>query len=166
MQLSAEPDNRFGKCLPVWIFGYWTMSFLISLNHCFFWITIQINMETMEVVSLPGQLAACCADRQQLAYLIYYSTTVYHRNFALERQGFPQRVKPWVWSFPFQFVGDWFLLTQPTARCLFSGSKWFEHPWKALALTGGRIPLRSREAWRTRGKHIPIAEFVPHNELY
>lgn len=51
-------------------------------------------METMEVVSLPGQLAACCADRQQLAYLIYYSTTVYHRNFALERQGFPQRVKP------------------------------------------------------------------------
>ena len=39
----------------------------------------------MEVVSLPGQLAACCADRQQLAYLIYYSTTVYHRNFALER---------------------------------------------------------------------------------
>ena len=53
-------------------------------------------METMEVVSLPGQLAACCADRQQLAYLIFYSTTVYHRNFALERQGFPQRVKPWV----------------------------------------------------------------------
>ena len=42
-------------------------------------------METMEVVSLPGQLAACCADRQQLAYLIYYSTTVYHRNFALEQ---------------------------------------------------------------------------------
>lgn len=31
----------------------------------------------MEVVSLPGQLAACCADRQRLAYLIYYSTTVY-----------------------------------------------------------------------------------------
>ena len=48
----------------------------------------------MEVVSLPGQLAACCADRQQLAYLIYYSTTVYHRNFALERQGFPQRIRP------------------------------------------------------------------------
>ena len=37
-------------------------------------------METMEVVSLPGQLAACCADRQQLAYLIYYSTTVYHQS--------------------------------------------------------------------------------------
>ena len=74
-------------------------------------------METMEVVSLPGQLAACCADRQQLAYLIYYSTTVYHRNFALERQGFPQRVKPWNPS-PTDFC--WL---QPTARCLFSGSK-------------------------------------------
>ena len=43
----------------------------------------------MEVVSLPGQLAACCADRQRLAYLIYYSTTVYHRNFAPIR---PRRI--------------------------------------------------------------------------
>ena len=63
----------------------------------------------MEVVSLPGQLAACCADRQQLAYLIYYSTTVYHRNFALERQGFPQRVGL-KFSFPIRprriFVGS------------------------------------------------------------
>jgi len=50
----------------------------------------------MEVVSLPGQLAACCADRQRLAYLIYYSTIVYHRNFAPERQGFPLWAKPWV----------------------------------------------------------------------
>ena len=57
---------------------------------------MQINMEIMEVVSLPGQLAACCADRQRLAYLIYYSTTVYNRNFAPERQGFPLRAKPWV----------------------------------------------------------------------
>ncbi|MEQ3146765.1 hypothetical protein [Phocaeicola coprocola] len=50
----------------------------------------------MEVVSLPGQLAACCADRQRLAYLTYYSTTVYNRNFAPERQSFPLRAKPWV----------------------------------------------------------------------
>ena len=69
----------------------------------------------MEVVSLPGQLAACCADRQQLAYLIYYSTTVYHRNFALERQGFPQRVK--------QSVPDGFLLAPANSKMSFQRLK-------------------------------------------
>ncbi len=38
-----------------------------------------------------------------------------------------------------------------TARCLFSRSKRFEQPRKALALAGGGLPLRSREAFQTCG---------------
>ena len=37
------------------------------------------------------------------------------------------------------------------ARCLFSRSKRFEQPRKALALAGGGLPLRSREAFQTCG---------------
>ena len=35
------------------------------------------------------------------------------------------------------------------ARCLFSRSKYFERPRKALALAGGGLPIRSREAFQT-----------------
>lgn len=132
----------------------------------FFWITMQINMEIMEVVSLPGQLAACCADRQRLAYLIHYSTTVYHRNFAPERQGFPLRAKPWVWRFPFQSVPDGFLLAPANSKMSFQRLKMIWASLKSTCPYRGGLPLRSRKAWRTYGKHVPIAEFVPYNELY
>ena len=41
------------------------------------------------------------------------------------------------------------------ARCLFSRSKRFEQPRKALALAGGGLPLRSREAFQTCGVCTP-----------
>lgn len=40
------------------------------------------------------------------------------------------------------------------ARCLFSRSKYFEQPRKALALAGGGLSLRSREAFQNCGAVI------------
>jgi len=37
------------------------------------------------------------------------------------------------------------------ARCLFSRSKYFEQPRKALALAGGGLSLRSRKAFQNCG---------------
>ena len=44
-----------------------------------------------------------------------------------------------------------FYVHKNIARCLFSRSKYFEQPRKALALAGGGLPLRSREAFQTYG---------------
>ena len=49
------------------------------------------------------------------------------------------------------------------ARYVFSRSKYFEHPGKRLALAGGGLPLRSREAFQTCGICAPKQRLMPSN---
>ena len=49
------------------------------------------------------------------------------------------------------------------ARYVFSRSKYFEHPGKRLALAGGGLPLRSREAFQTCGICAPKRRLMPSN---
>jgi hypothetical protein len=46
------------------------------------------------------------------------------------------------------------------ARCLFSRSKYFEQPRKALALAGGGLSLRSREAFQNCGAVTEAAAYA------
>ena len=49
------------------------------------------------------------------------------------------------------------------ARYVFSRSKYFEHPGKRLALAGGGLPLRSREAFQTCGICARKQRLMPSN---
>ncbi len=49
------------------------------------------------------------------------------------------------------------------ARYVFSRSKRFEHPGKHLALAGGGLPLRSREAFQTYGVCARKRWLMPSN---
>ncbi|RHK34047.1 hypothetical protein DW069_15115 [Bacteroides thetaiotaomicron] len=53
-----------------------------------------------------------------------------------------------------QSVPNGFYVHLNIARCLFSRSKYFEQPRKALALAGGGLSLRSREAFQNCGAVI------------
>ena len=49
------------------------------------------------------------------------------------------------------------------ARYVFSRSKYFEHPGKRLALAGGGLTLRSREASQTYGVCAMRRRLMPSN---
>ena len=49
------------------------------------------------------------------------------------------------------------------ARYVFSRSKYFEHPGKRLALAGGGLTLRSREASQTYGVCAMKRRLMPSN---
>ena len=53
-----------------------------------------------------------------------------------------------------------FYVHKNIARCLFSRSKYFEQPRKALALAGGGLSLRSREAFQNCGAVIQSGVYV------
>ncbi|WP_368313159.1 hypothetical protein, partial [Parabacteroides distasonis] len=55
--------------------------------------------------------------------------------------------------FPIRPLTDFYVHLN-IARCLFSRSKYFEQPRKALALAGGGLSLRSREAFQNCGAVI------------
>ena len=59
-------------------------------------ITLQINKDILELVSLLRQVAACCAGWHYLAHLHLCHTWLYRPNFAPERQGTPQVAQPGV----------------------------------------------------------------------